>query len=599
MARHLIVEGSAATLLASGVTAGSYTNTDITVNSQGLITTATNGTVVPTTLNGLTDVTLTGPIVDQFLQYNGADWVNITLSISDIDDITITTPSSGDFLTFDGNDWINSTISVLKTSDIDISVQAWDAELDALAGLTSTGYITHTAAGAVEERTFLGTDGIVINNGNGVSGNTTISVTINTLPFIVSIDPTNDLLMLYNVDVAQNEQVSVSDLVLSVTPILSGLSVGTGASVFKGTTSQIMEFKEISTTGLGIVVTEITNDIQIALSTELQNLTTLTASNDSFIVGNGVSWTVENATTVRDTLGLGTMALESSTNYLTLVGGTMSGAIAMSTSKITGMGNPTLNQDAATKKYVDDNVAVSGAGMTKTGNELNIINGDASLIIAADDLSINMTTMNSLNDARYFTQTQLGSTTNTTEGASLVGTETKSGLGNAETVEEALDNIDVQLPFALVKYSQDISTWNLGITAPSASSTIVNNVEVARFPDAVDATAFKYLLLPIDFDDTKDIKVYISMGKETSAAGNITMALAWQHQRVPGFSADSTIVFAPGATVVPDASSLVWTISAGTFDPLDVITLRLTRLGGDAGDTYAAGVDLFAAYITQ
>jgi hypothetical protein len=39
---------------------------------------------------------------------------------------------------------------------------------------------------------------------------------------------------------------------------------------------------------------------------------------------------------------------------LSLSGGTMSGAIAMGTNKITGVGNPTLAQDAATKDYVDD-----------------------------------------------------------------------------------------------------------------------------------------------------------------------------------------------------------------------------------------------------
>ena len=38
---------------------------------------------------------------------------------------------------------------------------------------------------------------------------------------------------------------------------------------------------------------------------------------------------------------------------LALAGGTMSGAIAMGTNKITGMGDPTANQDAATKAYVD------------------------------------------------------------------------------------------------------------------------------------------------------------------------------------------------------------------------------------------------------
>jgi len=39
---------------------------------------------------------------------------------------------------------------------------------------------------------------------------------------------------------------------------------------------------------------------------------------------------------------------------LALTGGTMSGAIAMGTAKITGLGEPTLAQDAATKNYVDN-----------------------------------------------------------------------------------------------------------------------------------------------------------------------------------------------------------------------------------------------------
>jgi hypothetical protein len=48
----------------------------------------------------------------------------------------------------------------------------------------------------------------------------------------------------------------------------------------------------------------------------------------------------------------------------------MSGAIAMGTSKITGLGDPTANQDAATKVYVDtaDATKLSLSGGTMTGN---------------------------------------------------------------------------------------------------------------------------------------------------------------------------------------------------------------------------------------
>jgi hypothetical protein len=96
---------------------------------------------------------------------------------------------------------------------------------------------------------------------------------------------------------------------------------------------------------------------------------------------------------------------------LPLAGGTMSGAIAMGTNKITGLGNPTNAQDAATKYYIDNTVlapsnltgpitsvgaATSVASQTGTGSTF-VMNTSPTLVTpvlgVATATSINGTTI--------------------------------------------------------------------------------------------------------------------------------------------------------------------------------------------------------------
>ena len=60
-------------------------------------------------------------------------------------------------------------------------------------------------------------------------------------------------------------------------------------------------------------------------------------------------------------------------NALPKGGGTMTGAIAMGTKKITGLGDPTSDQDAATKKYITDNYYTKTAADTAF---FNVSTGD-------------------------------------------------------------------------------------------------------------------------------------------------------------------------------------------------------------------------------
>lgn len=60
---------------------------------------------------------------------------------------------------------------------------ALDADLDALAALSGTGYAVRTAANTWAQRTIVGGTAITVTNGDGVSGNTSIAVTAGAITF--------------------------------------------------------------------------------------------------------------------------------------------------------------------------------------------------------------------------------------------------------------------------------------------------------------------------------------------------------------------------------------------------------------------------------
>ena len=110
-------------------------------------------------------------------------------------------------------------------------------------------------------------------------------------------------------------------------PALTGVPTAPTAAANTNTT-------QVATTAY--VQTEI-NDLIASAPGALDTLNELAAA-----LGNDASF----STTVTNSLA----------GKLSLTGGTMSGAIAMGTNKITGLGDPTSAQDAATKNYIDNTV---------------------------------------------------------------------------------------------------------------------------------------------------------------------------------------------------------------------------------------------------
>ena len=113
-------------------------------------------------------------------------------------------------------------------------------------------------------------------------------------------------------------------------------------------------------------------------SQKITGLATPTANGDAAnksYVDTQVTNLVNSAPAALDTLNELATALGNDANFsttvtnslagkLSLSGGTMTGAIAMGSSKITGLGTPTATGDAATKDYADTKLALSGGTMT-------------------------------------------------------------------------------------------------------------------------------------------------------------------------------------------------------------------------------------------
>ena len=127
-----------------------------------------------------------------------------------------------------------------------------------------------------------------------------------------------------------------------------------------------------------------TLDMNSGTAATITGLATPTNSTDAATKGyvdTSVAAVVASAPGALDTLNELAAALGNDASFSTtvtnsiaaklpLAGGTMSGAIAMGTSKITGLGTPTANTDAATKAYVDTSAAggLPLSGGTMTGN---------------------------------------------------------------------------------------------------------------------------------------------------------------------------------------------------------------------------------------
>ena len=164
----------------------------------------------------------------------------------------------------------------------------------------------------------------------------------------------------------------------------------------------------------------------------------------------------ELAAALGDDASFATTVTNSLAGKLALTGGTMSGAIAMGTSKITGLGDPTNAQDAVTKYYLDNVVlapsnltgpitsvgsATSIASQTGTGTKF-VVDTSPTLVTpvlgVATATSINGTTIPSTKTLVVTTDTlAVHAATTSAQLAGIISDETGSGalvFGTSPTI---------------------------------------------------------------------------------------------------------------------------------------------------------------------
>jgi hypothetical protein len=330
-----------------------------------------------------------------------------------------------------------------------------------------------------------------------------------------------------------------------------------------------------------------------------------------------------------DTLNELASALGNDANYSTtittalagklpLAGGTMTGAIAMGTNKITGLGEPTSAQDAATKNYIDTAVIAPGnltgpitsvgaatsiASQTGTGTKF-VVDTSPTLVTpalgVATATSINGTTIPSTKTLVVTTdKLSVHAATTSAELAGVISDETGSGalvFGTSPTlttpvISSITNTGTITLPIStdtLVGRATTDTLTNKTLTSPAVTGgtlkdTVIRGLEediniVASAATGtinldVDTASIWYYTTNATANHTLNIRYSSGVSLNTALAVGDTITVVWMNTN--GTTAYyPNVIQIDGTTVTPKVPAA---ITAGNASSIDAYSFTIIK----------------------
>lgn len=281
-----------------------------------------NGTFSASAYAGLSHVVTPSGFIDVFTQLDAAITAGTATSLDALTDVTITSVASGNVLYYNGSQWVNGAKGTVS------GVQAWDADLDAVAALATTGLAARTGSGTWTTRSVVApVAGITVTNGDGVAGD----------PTLVLAD-----------DLGAVEALSTS-----------GVAVRTGTSTWVTRTITGTAGRLVVTDGAGIAANP---TLDLATVTDSGAGTFLKLTRDAYGRITGTQ-----AVVTADITGL------VDSTYVNTSGDTMSGVLNMGSNQISGLAAGTSATDAVNKAQLDAAIAgLSWKNPVKAATTANI-----------------------------------------------------------------------------------------------------------------------------------------------------------------------------------------------------------------------------------